>query len=205
MQSTGPIIIASLAPLPDFQFLMKVDFLAWWGAVFGTVGSLLATFHLLWQWFVDRGRLKLDGYTMLRHTDRLEEVLVIEAVNNGRRSVRIKHVSALLTKTYVPYVPGQSPEQRAEMLKHVANVDSVKLPLFGEEQGEEAELSADGGHRVWEKPVAEGMELFSVTKRRRKHGQGCVTLTSGKKIFFSIRLYPKDNWPPFATQEAKAL
>lgn len=191
MQFIGPIVIASSPRLPDCQFRMKVDYLALWGAVTGTI----ATLHIVWQWFVDRANLKLEGGISIVHTDRLNVVLRVSAVNNGRRPVRIRRVVALLSKTCPP--PGLSRERSAELSKTGgANLVSVELQLFGGKE-EAIELSPDGGNHLWECPLTKDMEFLSHSEGADQYGKGYVMLTSGKKIFFTFNLLRSDQWPPF--------
>jgi hypothetical protein len=173
---------------------MRVDYLALWGAVTGTI----ATFHLIWQWFVDRANLKLEGDISIVHSDSLNVVLSVSVVNDGRRPVRIKRVAAFLTKTSAPIPAGLSPVHIAEVSKTMsANLTSHELYLFGGRQEEAIELSADGGYHLWKCRLTKDVEFLAHSKGDEQYGSGYVMLTSGKKILFTFNLLRSDQWPSF--------
>ena len=178
---------------------MNLDFLAWWGAVTGTIASGLATAHIIWQWRVDRAELKIEGDMSIVHTDRVYVVLTISVVNNGRRPVRIKRVAAFLTKASVPILPpGLSPEQRADLSKALlSGLTSHELCLFGGPGEGPIELSPDGGHQVWKYPLTKDVEFVTHSKGVEQCGGGYVLLTSGNKICFKFTLLHNDQWPRF--------
>jgi hypothetical protein len=175
VQSPGQIVIVSHPRLWHWHFIMKVDFLALWGAFTGTIAIAIQTR----QWWLDRAILKVEANIAIVRTDRLDVVLTISAVNNGRRPVNIRRVGALLAKASAP------------TLMQDAWVSS-EWNLFGGREEQPIQLSADGGHHDWKCVVRKGLKFLSGSKGDEKVGKAYVELTSGKRVFCDFLLLPDD-------------
>jgi hypothetical protein len=163
-----------------------------WGAVTGTFGAAYG----LRQLYLDRAKLKVEAKITVQYTHRINVVLTASVVNVGRRSVRIKEVSAYLTKSALPIPIGLSPEKADEMRRaREAGHSESLLCLFGS-RGESAfELKPDGGEHNFSKEIPEGCRFLSDTEFGEKHGRGYILLTSRKKLPFRFLLLPDDKWP----------
>ena len=169
---------------------MKIDFLALYGAVVGTIAILLQ----LRQWWLDRAILKVEA-SIIRHESPMEKLeseritfnLVIRAVNNGRRPVTVRTVGAFLAVSLLPDENGFVPEEA-----------SAETLLFGGTTGNTIEISPDGGQRTWEQRIFKGRQFLSHKKGNEQYGKAYVELTSGEKAFCDFRLRKDNEWPASA-------
>jgi hypothetical protein len=151
---------------------MKVDLLALYGAVMGTI----ATAHLIYQWHLDRAQLKLHAALGINHEGGRRVRLKVSVVNIGRRPVRISLVAALLEK-------GEP------------NILVCFLPIFSDGGQAPLELSPDGGQKTWDTTLDKRVPFEKHKKGKYEFGKIWVQLTSGKQIFCDFPIVENGLWP----------
>jgi hypothetical protein len=149
-----------------------IDLLAFYGAIMGTI----ATAHLIYQWYLDRPKLKLNAALIIYHEGGNRVKFDMSVVNIGRRPVRIGLVAVLLEK----------PEP---------NVLESIMPIFSDKGQTPLELSPDGGQQIWSKPVERRVPFEKHKKGEYEFGRVYVMLTSGKRIFCEFPLLEEQYWP----------
>jgi hypothetical protein len=171
---------------------MKIDYLALYGAVTGTI----AIAFTIRQWWVDRANLKVDGAISIEHTDATRVMLTITAVNNGRRSVMVKSVCVFVRNNSMLIPQGASPAQMDAFSKLNLAELTFQLVLWGARNEMPIELGPDGGQHIWKVPLSKDAKFLSESKRKENFGKAYVELTSGKQTFCKFRLLKDNEWPP---------
>jgi hypothetical protein len=105
--------------------------------------------------------------------------LVVEAVNEGMRPIRIDGLDILISKDAMLMPIGTPKEVRDKMLKDITGTRHVKEENY--------EIKSDGDKKTWEIFIRHSSELDSHNDENGcKCGKGYITLTSGEKVWFDF-------------------
>ncbi len=75
-----------------YSVTISADAVAWYGAILATIAAA----KTIYDWWIDRSRLKIRWSFDMLMQDETETFFVVEVINKGKRPVKITHVAVKL-------------------------------------------------------------------------------------------------------------
>ena len=124
--------------------------------------------------------LQIKGEMFFENKEKMQIILSVKVVNNGRRVVRIQKVATILQEQDVFMFGRKMKTESSEIT--LSKIDHVK------------DLAEHGGSWTWQVVIKNNPHFKFVERDGLQWGEGYVMLTSEKKVPFEFKILPDSDY-----------